>query len=86
MIVAHHLNGDLDEAIEVYDTYAGIMQTDGSTAPEKAQLLLYIVRLCLEAGHERDGLHRLEMGIRSGTLSARGEATMLKGRSKTWKF
>jgi hypothetical protein len=79
-MVAHHLNGDINEALEVYDGYTDIVKTDGASGPEKAQVLLYVVKMCVEAGHDRDGLSRLEMGLRNGVLSSRGEATELKGK------
>jgi hypothetical protein len=79
LVVAHHLKGDIDEALEIYDGYMSTIKTDGATGPEKAQVLLYVVRMCMEAGHDRDGLGRLEMGIRNEILSPRGEATQLKG-------
>ena len=78
-IVAHHLNNDHEEALAVFDAYQNSTQEDGGTAPERAQTLLYIITICLEAGKFEEGLRRLEDGLQSGEINARGDATMLKG-------
>jgi peptide alpha-N-acetyltransferase len=44
LVVAHHLDGDIDEALRAYDGFADCMQTDGATGPEKSQVCLYIVK------------------------------------------
>lgn len=79
LMVAHHLNGDPEEAIEVYDGFISAIKSDGFTEPERAQLLMYVIRLCIDAKEYEDGLRRLESGLRTGGLSARGEVTALKG-------
>lgn len=79
LIVAHHLNGDPDEAVEVFDGFERTAQTDGMTPQERAQLHQYVIRLCIEAGELEDGLRRLESDLVTGKLSPRGEVTQLKG-------
>lgn len=81
LIVAHHLNGDPEEALEVYDAFVNTVKNDGFTAPERAQVAVYVVRLCMDAGDYEDGLRRLESGLRNGSLHPRGEVTQLKGMS-----
>ncbi|ORY35432.1 NMDA receptor-regulated protein 1-domain-containing protein [Naematelia encephala] len=78
LMIAHHLNGDIEEALEVYDGLMGCIKTDGASGPEKAQTALHVVRMCIEAGEYKDGLERLERFLRNDVLSARGEATQLK--------
>jgi peptide alpha-N-acetyltransferase len=79
LVVAHHLNGNPTEAIEVYDAYASTIAKDGASGPEKAQILQYVVKLCIDANMLDDGLRRLEAGLQSRVLSPRGEVTQLKG-------
>ncbi|KAK8854865.1 hypothetical protein IAR55_003604 [Kwoniella newhampshirensis] len=83
LMIAHQLNGDPEEALEVYNGYRGILQTDGATAPEKSQVLLHVIKLCIEAGHEQEGLDKLRQGVRDGIISPRGEVTQLKARILT---
>ncbi|ORX38583.1 NMDA receptor-regulated protein 1-domain-containing protein [Kockovaella imperatae] len=78
LIIAHHLNGDMTEGIEVYDQYLGIVKNDGATSSEKAQLLMHIITMCMEAGQWDDALRRLENGLKDGVLSTRGQVTQLK--------
>ena len=80
-MVAHQLNGDLEESLEVHEGLMSCMKSDGATPQEKAQTLLHVVRLCIESGDITDGMQRLEMGLREGVISARGEATQLKGKA-----
>ena len=80
-MIAHELNGDTDEALEVYDALMACIKNDGATASEKAQLLLFVVKICVDAGKVEKGLQRLEAGLQDGVLSQRGEVTQLKGTS-----
>jgi hypothetical protein len=61
LVVAHHLDGDIDEALRAYDGFADCMQTDGATGPEKSQVCLYIVKLCMEGGKHEEALRRLAL-------------------------
>ncbi len=79
LMISHQLNGDLKEALEVYDGLMSCMKTDGATGPEKAQTLMHVIKMCIEAGQLEDGLRRLESGLRDGVISSRGEVTQLKG-------
>jgi tetratricopeptide (TPR) repeat protein len=79
LVVAHHLDGDIDEALRAYDGFADCMQTDGATGPEKSQVCLYIVKLCMEGGKHEEALRRLEKGLADKVISPRGEASQLKG-------
>lgn len=81
-MVAHQLNGDNEEALDVYDAMVGAMNTDGATAGEKAQIMLNVVKLCMTMGRDADGLRRLEKAYRDKVLSPRGESSQLKGMSK----
>lgn len=81
LVVAHELNGDYEEALRVYDDFASCVQDDGATGPEKSQIRLYIVKLCVKAGKFEDGLRRLEDGFASKIISPPGEASQLKGAS-----
>ncbi|WVR07434.1 hypothetical protein IAU60_004475 [Kwoniella sp. DSM 27419] len=83
LMIAHQLNGDLDEALEVYNGYCGIVQKDGATGPEKSQVLLHIIRICMEAGKDQEGLDKLRQGVRDGIISPRGECTVLKAQMLT---
>ena len=79
LIIAHHLNGDPAEGVEVYDKYTSIIKNDGATPQEKAQLLLHIVKMCMEADRWHVANRRLEDGLKNGTLNPRGEVSQLKG-------
>ncbi|GFZ49424.1 hypothetical protein JCM24511_07544 [Saitozyma sp. JCM 24511] len=78
LVVAHHLNGDTDEALRAYDGFAECTQTDGATGPEKSQVCLYIVKLCMEGGKHEEALRRLEKGLADKVISPRGEASQLR--------
>lgn len=79
-MVAHHLNGDIDSALDVYDGLISCVKEDGGTGPEKSQVILYVIKLCMEAGKYEDGLNRLERAFLRKLISPRGEATQLKGQ------
>ncbi|WWD18986.1 hypothetical protein CI109_103443 [Kwoniella shandongensis] len=83
LMIAHQLNGDPEEALEIYNGYRTILKNDGATAPEKSQVLLHVIRLCIEAGQEQEGLEKLRQGIRDGVISPRGEVTQLKAQILT---
>ena len=80
LMIAHELNGDIEEALEVYDGYISCVKSDGSTGPEKAQVCLHVVRMCMKNGDYEDALSRLDRGLRNDVISPRGEATVLKGQ------
>lgn len=82
LMVSHHLNGDPGSALDVYDAFISCVKQDGGTGPEKAQVALYVVKLCMEAGRYDEGLDRLERGFLRKVISPRGEATQLKGMSR----
>jgi hypothetical protein len=79
LMVAHHLNGDIPAALEVFDGLKSCTKEDGGTGPEKAQTLLYVIKLCIELGSNEDALTRLEKGLDSKIISARGEVSQLRG-------
>ena len=79
LMVAHHLNGDIPAALEVFDGLKSCTKEDGGTGPEKAQTLLYVIKLCTELGSNEDALNRLEKGLDSKIISARGEVSQLRG-------
>ncbi|WVQ81930.1 hypothetical protein IAT38_004057 [Cryptococcus sp. DSM 104549] len=83
LMIAHELNGDLEEAIKVYDAYKNVVKDDGSTGPEKSQTLLHVIKLCLRAGHEEYALDKLRQGVRDGVISPRGEISLLKAQILT---
>jgi len=83
-MIAHQLNGDLNEALNTYDGLISCVKSDGATGPEKAQTLMHVVKICMEAGNMADGLRRLEDGFREGVISRRGEATQLHGQPKRY--
>jgi DNA-binding SARP family transcriptional activator len=85
LIVAHHLNGDPAEALEVFDAFEATAKSDGFTPQERAQLQLYIIRVAVDGGDLEDALRRLEGGLRNGHLHARGEVTQVKGGSESGK-
>jgi peptide alpha-N-acetyltransferase len=78
-MVAHHLNGDIAEALEAYDGLEGCMKSDGATPVEQSQVCLYVVKLCVEGKRYEEGLKRLEEGLAEKVISPRGEASQLKG-------
>ncbi|KAK4688996.1 N-alpha-acetyltransferase 15/16, NatA auxiliary subunit, partial [Tremellales sp. Uapishka_1] len=80
LVVSHHLAGDIDEALRVYDAYLGAMKTDGATPTELSQVLLYIVKMSIEGGKNEEALGRLQKGMADGVISGRGEATQLKAQ------
>ena len=82
-MIAHQLNGDIDEALETYDGLMSCVKTDGATGPEKSQTLMHVIKMYMEAGKMAEGLRRLEDGLRDGVISPRGEATQLKGIGAT---
>ena len=82
LIIAHHLVGDPAEGVEVYDQYQSILKNDGANAQEKAQLLLHVIRMCMDAGQLLNAIRRLEDGLQEGILSPRGQVTQLKGGSR----
>lgn len=79
LVVAHHLNGDIPAALEVYDGLQSCQNKEGGTAPERAQTYLYVIKMCIEQGEYEDALRRLEAGIEKKIISPRGEVTQLKG-------
>jgi len=79
-MVAHHLNGDIPAALEVFDGLKSCTKEDGGTGPEKAQTLLYVIKLCIEQGNNEDALSRLEKGLESKIISPRGEVSQLRGK------
>ncbi|WWD02421.1 hypothetical protein V865_000460 [Kwoniella europaea PYCC6329] len=80
LVIAHQLNGDLEEALKVYDDYQSTLKEEGSTGPEKSQILLHVIRICIEAGKDQEGLDKLRQGVRDGIISPRGECTLLKAQ------
>jgi len=80
LMVAHHLNGDIPAALEVFDGLKSCTKEDGGTGPEKAQTLLYVIKLCIEQGNNEDALSRLEKGLESKIISPRGEVSQLRGK------
>lgn len=80
LMIAHELNGDLEEALEVYDGYVSCVKSDSSTEPEKAQVCLHVVKMCMKNGDYEDALSRLERGLRNDVISPRGESTVLKAK------
>jgi peptide alpha-N-acetyltransferase len=78
-MVAHHLNGDIPAALEVYEGLKSCTSTEGGSGPEKAQTLLYVIRLCIEQGDNEDALKRLQEGLEQKVISARGEVSQMKG-------
>lgn len=79
LMLAHDLLGDYQEAISVYDDYSSTVQTDGATNQEKAQIALYVVKLCMRAKMWAEALQRLERGLSLRILSSTGEVTHLRG-------
>jgi len=80
LMVAHELAGDIEEAIRVYDGLQSMIQKDGATGPEKAQILLHVIKLCMQAGHYEDALARMEKGFKTGVINPRGEVTEMKAK------
>ncbi|WVQ74848.1 hypothetical protein IAR50_004455 [Cryptococcus sp. DSM 104548] len=80
LVLAHHLAGDADEAIRVYNDYAEATAIDGATAPEKAQTLMYVITLCIEAGRKEEALQRLEEGVKEKVISPRGQISLTKAQ------
>ncbi|KIR78233.1 peptide alpha-N-acetyltransferase [Cryptococcus gattii EJB2] len=78
LVIAHELAGDREEAIKTYDLYQSAVQNDGANAQEKAQILLHIIQLCVDAGKNEEALERLEKGIRQSVISPRGEVSQIK--------
>jgi peptide alpha-N-acetyltransferase len=76
------LNGDIPAALEVYEAYQSCVNVEGGTGPEQAQTALYIIRLCIEQGNYEDAIKRLEKGLESKTINARGEISYMKGESR----
>ncbi|WWC63187.1 uncharacterized protein I303_105787 [Kwoniella dejecticola CBS 10117] len=83
LIIAHQLNGDLEEALAVCNDYQTTLKEEGATAPEKAQILLHILRIYIEAGKDQEGLDKLRQGVKDGVISHRGECTVLKAQMLT---
>lgn len=81
LMVSHELAGDVEEAVRVYDGLQSTLAKDGATAPEKAQTLMHVIRLCVKAAKFEDALERLEKGFRDGVISPIGEASQIKGES-----
>lgn len=77
-MVAHQLNGNNEEALELYDAMVGTINADGASPSEKAQIMLNVVKVCMEMGRDGDGLRRLDRAIRGKILSPRGEVTQLR--------
>ncbi|KIR99663.1 peptide alpha-N-acetyltransferase [Cryptococcus deuterogattii 2001/935-1] len=78
LVIAHELAGDREEAIKTYDLYQSAVQNDGANAQEKAQILLHIIQLCVDAGRNEEALDRLEKGTKQGVISPRGEVSQIK--------
>ena len=81
LAVAHYLAGSPDEAVAAYDGLMAASQSDGSgmSKAEHAQLLLFIIKACREAGQAEEALRRLQEGVRRGVISERGEISAIKG-------
>jgi peptide alpha-N-acetyltransferase len=79
LMVAHELAGDIEEAVRVYDGFQSMVQKDGSTGPEKAQVLMHVIGLCMQSRHYENALERMEKGLKEGVISSRGEITQMKG-------
>lgn len=80
LMVAHDLAGDFDEGIKVFESYESIIQKDGATSPERAQVLLFVIKMYIKAGKPQGALDRLERGVKDGVLSRRGEVTLILGK------
>lgn len=80
LMIAHELHGDYEEALAVYDDFTNTLSKDGGTAPERAQILLHVIKMCIAAGKFQSGLDRLEKGIADGTISPRGEVSEIKAQ------
>ncbi|KAE8542640.1 hypothetical protein D1P53_001421 [Cryptococcus gattii VGV] len=78
LVIAHELAGDREEAIKTYDLYQSAVQNDGANAQEKAQILLHIIQLYVDARKNEEALERLEKGIKQGVISPRGEVSQIK--------
>lgn len=80
LMIAHELHGDYEEALAVFDDYKNTLNKEGGTAPERAQVLLHVIKMCIAAGKFQSGLDRLEKGVEDGTISPRGEVSELKAQ------
>lgn len=80
LMISHELTGDYEEAIRVYDGLQATLNKDGATAPEKAQTLMHVIRLCIKAGKYDDAMDRLEKGLCEDVISATGEASQIKAQ------
>ncbi|KAL7423428.1 hypothetical protein Q5752_001008 [Cryptotrichosporon argae] len=78
LMASHELVGDVDEALRVFDSVADMAKGEGGTRPERAQVHLHVVRMCVEAGKWEQAEVRLDAAVKSKTLSLRGEASELK--------
>lgn len=78
-MVAHHLNNDIPSALEVFDGLQDCQNKEGGTGPERAQVYLYVVKMCIEQGEYEEALRRLKLGLERKIINARGEVTQLKG-------
>ncbi|OCF40829.1 peptide alpha-N-acetyltransferase [Kwoniella heveanensis CBS 569] len=83
LMIAHQLNGDLEEALEVYNGYLSTLQKDGATGPEKSQVLLHVIKICIEAGKDQEGLDKLRQGVRDGVISPRADDLTLPAQMLT---
>ncbi|BEI81931.1 hypothetical protein CcaverHIS002_0210910 [Cutaneotrichosporon cavernicola] len=80
LMVAHDLAGDFEEGIKVFESYEGILEKDGATAPERAQVLLFVIKMYIKARRQQGALDRLERGVKDGVLSRRGEVTLIQAQ------
>ena len=79
-MVAHHLNGDIPAALEVYEGLKSCTTKEGGTGPEKAQTLLYVIKLSMEQGDDEGALRRLQEGLESKIISPRGQVSQMRGK------
>ena len=78
-MIAHQLNGDIPEALEVYDALVGISQNDGLTGSQRALTNLHVIKMCMEAGRYEEALQRLGRGLHMKELNLFGETSYLQG-------
>jgi hypothetical protein len=78
-MVAHHLNGDIPAALDVYEGLKSCTTKSGGTDPEKAQTLLYVIKLSMEQGDNEAALSELQEGLERKIISPRGEVSQMRG-------
>jgi DNA-binding SARP family transcriptional activator len=82
LMVAHHLNGDIPAALDVYEGLKSCTTKAGGTGPEKAQTLLYVIKLSMEQGDNEAALSELQEGLERKIISPRGEVSQMRGESR----